>query len=125
MGRPQPLELPSHDVLAQLASNDPQAYEALRREVITSFIENAPERLQSRLTGLQFRVDGVRRLSRSSPLGATLRIYKLMWESFYNLNQHWQELTHGPAPDASRAKIYVANSGARVLEFRPRARCSQ
>ena len=124
MSERQPLELPSHEVLSQLAQDDPQAYETLRREVIEGFIDSAPEGIKFRLRGIQFRVDSVRRLSRST-LGSTLRVYTLMWESFLRLNDGWQDLLrmtnggktasgHAPAAD------FVPKAGARVIEFRPR-----
>ena len=73
MDAAQPMEFPSYEVLAQLARDDPQAYEDLRRELIDSFIATAPERVQPRLRGIQFRVDRVRRMSRSSVLHLWMR----------------------------------------------------
>ena len=87
----QPLELPSHEILSQLALNDPHEYEALRHNLINKFIDSAPERLPPRLFGIQFRVEGMRRLSKS-PLGLTVGIYRMMWEYFLDLNQNWQEI---------------------------------
>jgi hypothetical protein len=119
------VDLPSHEELAQLASDNPQAFEALRQEVIDSFIEHAPTRLEARLRGLQFRVDCQRRLSHSA-LGATVRVYQLMWESFLDLNDGWQTLVkevdarlspHAVDPPAPAAP----NESARILEFRPRS----
>jgi len=86
----KPLELPSHEVLSQLALNDTQAYEALCSQLIKDFIDSAPEKYKPRLLGLQFRVDGIRRLS-SSPLGATMKVHQMMLESFLSLNQCWQD----------------------------------
>jgi len=118
-------ELPSHEVLSQLARDDPEAYEALRRELVEGFIQSAPERLKDRLNGIQFQVDSLRYLSRGSALGATVRIYKLMWKSFHSLNHNWQDLVrirdeyeHRQVPNLAAA--WVAPSSARVLEFRPR-----
>lgn len=118
-------ELPSHEVLSQLARDDPEAYEALRRELIEGFIKSAPERLKDRLNGIQFQVDSLRYLSRGSALGATVRIYKLMWESFHSLNHNWQDLVrirdeyeHRQVP--SLAAAWVPVTSARILEFRPR-----
>jgi hypothetical protein len=128
--RHQAFELPSHDELAQLARDDPEAYEALRREVVDGFIDSAPERLKSRLSGIQFRVDAVRRLSRSSALGATVRVYELMWKSFLHLNDVWQDFI--PLENertrqhrSTATKKYAPGNSARVFEFRPRHRCEQ
>jgi len=84
------IELPSHKILSQLAHDDPQAFEELRREVIDGFINRSPARISARLHGIQFRVDNERRLSRSA-LGSTVRIYKLMWDSFLQLNDSLQD----------------------------------
>jgi hypothetical protein len=117
------MDLPSHEVLSRLAAEDPQAFERLRRELVDSFIDNAPARLKRRLSGIQFRVDGERRLSRSA-LGSTVEIYQLMWRSFLHLNGAWQDvvrLKEGgmevcPSTVAAGARQAVS---ARILEFRP------
>lgn len=117
MGAQQPVELPSHEVLSQLAREDPQAYEALRLALIQGFIDSVPAGMKPRLRGIQFRVDCVRQLSRSA-LGSTVRVYKLMWESFLRLNESWHEAVQLPP---SHAEPHTARpGGARILEFRPR-----
>ncbi|KXB32633.1 hypothetical protein AT959_00035 [Dechloromonas denitrificans] len=78
--------LPPHEALARLASEDPEALEALRRELIERQIASAPEAVQLRLRQLQFRIDGIRKTS-SSPLAASQRIHALMWESFVQLKE--------------------------------------
>lgn len=97
MNEYRPLALPSHEDLARLARDDPPAYEVLRRQLIDDFIARAPAHLRRRLRGLQFQIDGVRRLSRSA-LGATVKIYQLMWNSFLTLNDHLQDLSRPEAP---------------------------
>lgn len=120
MSERQSVQLPSHEVLAQLARDDPQAYELLRSEMIERFIGSAPEGIQQRLRGIQFRVDCVRRLSQSA-LGATVKISKLMWESFLSLDRSWQSLArlekgqYDPARDAE----FFPQGNARIIEFRP------
>jgi hypothetical protein len=120
-----PMELPSHEVLSRLASEDPQEFERLRRELVESFIDSAPSRLRHRLSGIQFRVDGVRRLSRSA-LGSTVEIYQLMWQSFLRLNGVWQDVVHlrdatmGVCPPTF-ASGATAPVSARILEFRPQS----
>ncbi|MBI5922534.1 MAG: DUF3135 domain-containing protein [Betaproteobacteria bacterium] len=120
-------ELPSHELLSHLAHKDPNAFETLRRELVENFIDNAPEKYRARLNGLQFRVDCERRVSRSA-LGSTLRIYKLMWESFSNLNDEWQKLvrTRGQREylrDSAVTVAYLPKESARIIDFRPR--CAQ
>lgn len=125
MNTSQTSELPNHEVLSQLARDDPEAYETLRRELVEGFIKRAPARLKDRLNGIQFQVDSLRYLSRGSPLGATVRIYKLMWRSFHSLNHNWQDLVrirdeyeHRQVPNL--AAPWVPATSARVLAFRPR-----
>ena len=88
--------LPSHDALVRLADSDPEAFEALRRQLIEDFINRAPESARLRLRGIQYRVEAIRSASRS-PLGATVKIHELMWKSFVQMNQRLQELVTRPA----------------------------
>lgn len=121
MSKPQAVELPSYDVLAQLARNDPVAYEAWRCEVIEDFIDNAPEKIKPRLRGLQWRVECVRQQSKTA-LGSAVRLNDLMWKSFLNLNEHWRDLANMAA---ERAELHLAvPSGkpeaarsAQIIEF--------
>ena len=106
-------QLPPHAELARLARDDPAAYEALRQELIEDLIEGAPEGIKPRLRGIQFRVDGVRRCSRTA-LGATVKIYKLMWESFGRLNEEMSAFRDGASPRAPLAAV-----DAKIIEFRP------
>ena len=71
------------DYWADLAKDDPIRFEEERKRVTTEVIESAPEHLQHRLRGLQWRVDVIRSTHKS--LGATLVISQMMWESFFNL----------------------------------------
>jgi hypothetical protein len=124
MSERQLMKLPSHDVLAQLARDDPPAFEALRSELMENCINGAPERIRHRLRQLQFRVDGIRRVSRS-PLGATLRIHALMWESFLEMNEKLQgfarQTPRRPHLVAARADIRPCPArNACIIEFRPR-----
>ncbi len=63
----------------ELANTDLSAFEALRRSVIEELIEQAPEEQRDRLRRLQWRIDQERRLSKS-PMGACIRISRMMWE---------------------------------------------
>lgn len=68
---------------ALLAKTDPQAFEAKREEAIALFIAGASPRMQSRLRGLQWRVDMDRRRA-SNPLSSCMRIFNQMWKSVYD-----------------------------------------
>jgi Protein of unknown function (DUF3135) len=68
------------DSWAALARNDPQAFELARKEMIAGLIDAAPERLRSRLEGLQWQVDTLRQRA-PNPLSACLKISSLMWDN--------------------------------------------
>lgn len=123
MGERLPVALPSYDELARLAHDDPAGYEEWRRRVIENFINGAQGQVKARLRGIQFRIECIRRLSKS-PLGSTLRIYELMWGSFLSLDSKLQKLVYldrgcipgqcsvmGSADDPPR-------SSAQIIEFR-------
>lgn len=105
-----PNQNPDHAELSRLARDDPEAFEAVRQQLIGDLIHRAPEKIQRRLEGLQFRVDHIRRRSRNS-LGATVKIYQMMWHSFMTL-RHELMTFREPAARPQRT--------AQVLEFRPR-----
>lgn len=119
-----PLLLPCHEELSRLARDDPPAFEELRRKLIDNVIDNAAEKTRPRLRGIQFQVDCLRRLSRSS-LGATVRIYELMWQSFLDLNYTYQDFAHLVDHPLSGKYPAVGNrefpgvSSAQVIELRP------
>jgi hypothetical protein len=64
---------------AALAGSDPDAFERLRQGLIDGFIQNSPPESRQRLLGLQWRIDQERARSRS-PVGACIRITRMMWE---------------------------------------------
>jgi len=79
------------DFWKQLAQDDPEAFEALRREKVEELIQRAPERQRRRLQGLQWQIDQTRRLA-GSPMASCLAISNMMWESLHQLNLHQRDL---------------------------------
>ena len=78
--------LPAFEVLVDMARNDPEGLETLRRSLTNAVIATASsEPAKRRLQGLQFRVDVERRRARS-PLSATIRISEMMCRSLQNLH---------------------------------------
>jgi len=116
MNSRSPATLPDHDALTRLARNDPQTFETLRLELIESCIDDAPEPIRLHLRQLQFRIDGIRRRSRS-PLGAAIKISSLMWDSLLEMNDELQKLRSrnraSRRPDPTRRSA----DSAKVLEF--------
>ena len=102
------------DDWARLASEDPDSFEAARRLMIDSLIETAPGPVQARLRGLQWQIDQVRTMT-PTPLGACVKISKLMWEKLLGpegLVEHMERLGSGDKP-ADRPP-----AGAQVIPLR-------
>jgi hypothetical protein len=83
-GRWMYLRLPEFEVLVDMARNDPDGLEALRRRLCNRVIEQAAPAQRRRLRGLQFQVDMERRRA-GTPLGALIRIYAMMHVSLAQL----------------------------------------
>ncbi len=92
-----------------LARSDPEAFEVMRRRVLQSVIERAPERSRRRLKGLQWRVDQVRRRA-VSPMAACISLSDMMWEAFAGDNGLAQALRGG---------LDAAGRGGKVAEVIP------
>lgn len=79
--------LPAFEVLVDMARNDPQGLETLRRSLTDAVIAAASnETTRKRLQGLQFRVDMERRRA-TTPLAATIRISEMMCRSLADLHR--------------------------------------
>lgn len=105
-----------------LARENPEEFERRRREEIEAVIAAASPEHQQRLRGLQFRID-VERQRSSSPMGACVRINRMMWESFAQLRTSLQDLQgelterrQAAPPAAARLQAPVP---AQVLPFKP------
>lgn len=68
------------DDWAEMARQDPDAFEKMRTAAIEGYIESMPAGQQERLRRLQWRIDQERRLART-PMNACIRISRMMWES--------------------------------------------
>jgi hypothetical protein len=89
--------LPAFEVLVDMARNDPEGLETLRRSLTNAVIATASsENARRRLKGLQFRVDLERRRA-PTPLAATIRISEMMCRSLADLHASFVE----PADDQS------------------------
>ncbi len=103
---------------ARLAREDPAAFERERARLIGQLIEAAPAGQRPRLEALQWRVEQVRRLSRT-PLAACLKLSSMMWERVtgeHGLLAHLQalDLPAGVSPQPPPGRN-------RVVPFRPPA----
>jgi len=107
--------LPAFDVLVDMARNDPQGLETLRRSLTDAVIAAASnDTTRKRLQGLQFRVDMERRRA-ATPLAAAIRISEMMCRSLADLHRSMV------APGAVEADLVEMTSGANVIRFAPTA----
>ena len=108
------MEMPSFDEMVRLAKNDPAALERMRLQLIEQTIAAAPESCHRRLRGLQFQIDMERRLA-GNPMGACIRISKMMHDSLYTMRQTLNAAIGEPVDDA----LYSMEPGqpATVLSF--------
>jgi len=67
------------DEWLDLAMNDPDGFEAARTAAIQGFLDSAPSHSRQRLTGLQWRIDMIRKKSKT-PMAACQTIYSMMWD---------------------------------------------
>ena len=92
---------------ALLAKTDPQAFEARREEVIAQLISGASPRMQTRLRGMQWRINMDRRRA-SNPLSSCMQIFNQMWTSVYGergLLDALHGFDCGPLPERSPAEV--------------------
>ncbi len=99
---------------AQLAQQDPDAFEAMRAELLDEFIKNSPAHMQRRLEGIQWKVDLIRERAKS-PAEVLAGISEMMWESAEHLRQKHLELVDlcsGKKSDTS-----AVQKSAQILDF--------
>lgn len=105
------MDMPTFDVLRELAQRDPEGFETLRSELIEDCIRRSSPRNQRRLKGLQFVIEA-RRLVADNPMKALLEIQAMMYESYLSLQRVLLVQQCPPEPSAG--------AGAKVLQFRNR-----
>jgi hypothetical protein len=115
--------LPAFDELVDMARNDPQGLETLRRSLTDAVITAASsEATRRRLQGLQFLVDMERRRA-TTPLAATIRISEMMCRSLAELRRCMVESLHAPPPGqtAEAGPVESADGPADVIPLFPQA----
>ncbi len=114
------------DSWSSIAADDPETFEAMRQAAIDELIENAPLARQKYLRALQWRIDQERQRSKT-PLGACIRISRMMWERVMGdggLMDHLQLLQGGMEQVAGQpvSERPLQGVSAEVLPFKPRNR---
>lgn len=103
------MDMPTFDVLMDLAQRDPAGFARLRSELIEDCIRRSSPRNQRRLKGLQFVIEA-KRLVADNPMKALLEIQAMMYDSFLSLQQ-------ALSVQQCSCKT-LASAGAKVLRFR-------
>ena len=98
----------------ELATNDPEGFEMMRRAAINEFLDSVSAERRLRLQQLQWRVDRVRERC-TTPMAATIAISEMMWDAFYDLHDRYQDLFG--APGTQRYKQARPNKPAKILPF--------
>jgi len=115
-------ELPSFDVLREMAQKDPEALERLRVQLCDQLIQDAPPAYRRKLRGLQFRVDMERRRAKS-PMAACIAISGMMHDTFDKLRQSLNDAA-GRSDGLYAVETVaptISESAAKVLPFRRKA----
>ena len=63
---------------SKIAQQDPEKFEAMRRQLLNNLIEQSPAHLKQRMIGLQWQVDQIRNQA-DNPMAACLQISQKMW----------------------------------------------
>jgi hypothetical protein len=109
--------LPDFAVLVEMAREDPQALEGLRKDLTEAVIAGARNEVSKhRLEGLQFRIDMEMRKA-PNPMSATIRLSEMMCQSLYELQR--SILTPDELLAESMADTEQAQVKSQVLPFRP------
>ena len=103
------------DHWSRLSGEDPQAFERARLEAVDALIAQAPPEQRTRLRALQSRIDLERRRA-GHPLGACVRISRMMWSRLDDLQHALDDLRAQFAPRGGRVPRPLPAS-ARVLPF--------
>lgn len=98
-----------------LAMNDPEQFEVMRRAAIDEFLASIPAEKRLHLQRLQWRVDRVRERC-ANPMAATIAISEMMWDAFYNLHDQYQDIIGNTKAKRYTRPLTSAKS-AKVLPF--------
>ena len=94
---------------SQLASEDPEAFESRREQILQTAIEAMPDDRQQRMRCLQWRIDQERKQSKT-PMAACIRISKMMWDNVLGEHGLLETIKQVDQPEAS-------SSNATILDF--------
>jgi hypothetical protein len=103
--------LPAFDTLLEMAREDPEALERLRRRLCEEVIRRTPDASRAeRLRRLLWRIDGECRRART-PMGACLRMSTLMIDALHRLDAAFNA-PYPPEPARAARILPFASPGA-------------
>ena len=104
------------DYWCDLAKNDPESFEAARKQEIDQYISGLKtEELQDRMRRLQWRINMERKRSKN-PMDSAIRLYDMMWDSVGKNFEAIQDLSEQFKPEAERKS--KKNESGKVLSFK-------
>lgn len=106
------------DYWMELAKNNPDAFEKERTQAIDEIIDSAPEHMQQRLRGLQWRIDNEIKLT-NSPMEACVRVNRLMMEMVFKKNGFLDALS------GNHEQLENRFNQSQVVDFQQYQSCSR
>ncbi len=85
-------KFPSVDELIKLAKENPEELNRIQEKFSNEIIDNAREENKARLQGIMFQMNAIRLKNKDNHLKSTIAMSKLMWTSFYKMNDKLQTL---------------------------------
>lgn len=85
-------KFPSVDELIKLAKENPEELNRIQEKFSNEIIDNAREENKARLQGIMFQMNAIRLKNKDNHLKSTIAMSKLMWTSFYKMNDQLQTL---------------------------------
>lgn len=109
-------DLPSFDNMRALHNKDPQAFEALRTQLVNDYIHSIPSQRRTRVKGLQFKIDARRQMA-STPMAACIELSNMMHETFLEMNYS----LHGFSDATENTEFFNSEpeqQSAQIIPFR-------
>ena len=114
---PNFVQIPDFDELASLARQDPDAFEALRADLLEQCVQCAPPHMHRRLRGMVFELNASRQASQS-PLANCLDASGKMWKAFDELRIQLNAVVRPEAlSEEELASLQPKEQNADVLPF--------
>ena len=105
------------DKWVELCKQDPEAFEAQRKQSINEFIDSCDKTRQQRLRSLQWKIDTIRD-RHDTALSACVAISDMMWDSLEKLHKVYYDYEGITDIHSTGKHVYAPLPKAQVLNFR-------